>query len=137
MANNGIDWVRQVTEERFEQTASVLDRFISGFGRAADTFDRHAAEVQGRSLLIVRETLTNSMAFAQQAMHVRQPQELFQLESEFVSKQAQTLAKHSRHFGRARSTSDRTGRSGFTFLLNYASPFVHGTWLNRPKGIFR
>ena len=101
MANNGMDWVRQVTEEGLEQTASMLDRFISGVGRAADTFDRQAAEVRDRSLLIARETLTNSMEFAQQAMHVRQPQELFQLQSEFVSKQAHTFAEHSRHFGQS------------------------------------
>ena len=101
MANNGMDWVRHVTEESLEQTASMLDRFISGAGRAADAFDRQAAEIRDRSLLIARETLTNSMEFAQQAMHVRQPQELFQLQSEFVSKQAQTFAEHSRHFGQS------------------------------------
>jgi phasin family protein len=101
MANSGIDWVRQATEEGFEHTASMLDRFISGVGRAADTFDRQAAEVRDRSLLMARETLTNSMEFVHQAMHVRQPQELFQLQSEFVSKQAQTLAEHSRHFGQS------------------------------------
>ena len=64
----------------------MLDRFISGVVRAADPSDRQAIEVRDRSLLIARETLTNSMDFAQQVMHVRQPQELFQLQSEFVSK---------------------------------------------------
>ena len=58
-------------------------------------------EVRDRSLLIARETLTNSMEFAHQAMHVKQPQELFQLQSEFVSKQAQTLAEHTKHFGQS------------------------------------
>jgi hypothetical protein len=101
MANNGMDWVRQVTEEGLEQTVSMLDRFISGVGRAADAFDRQSAEVRDRSLLIARETLTNSMEFVHQAMHVRQPQELFQVQSEFVSKQAQTLAEHSRQFGQS------------------------------------
>jgi hypothetical protein len=64
----------------------MLDRFISGVVRAADPSDRQAIEVRDRSHLIARETLTNSMDFAQQVMHVRQPQELFQLQSEFVSK---------------------------------------------------
>jgi phasin family protein len=101
VASNGIDWVRQVTNECLEQTASMLDRFISGVGQASDAFDRQAAEVRDRSLLIAKETLTNSMEFAQRVTHVKQPQELFQLQSEFFSKQAQTLADHSRHFGQS------------------------------------
>ena len=83
------------------QTASMLDRFISGVGQASDAFDRQAAEVRDRSLLIAKETLTNSMEFAQRVTHVKQPQELFQLQSEFFRKQAQTLADHSRHFGQS------------------------------------
>jgi phasin family protein len=101
MANVGSDWVRHVTEESLDQTASMLDRFISGVGRAADTFDRQASEVRDRSLLMAKETLANSMEFAHRAIHIRQPQELFQLQSEFISKQAQTLAEHSRHFGQS------------------------------------
>jgi len=101
IASNGLDWLRQVTDDGLEQMMSMLDRSISGIGRAADTFDRQAAEVRDRSLQIARETLSNSMEFAHQAMHVRQPQELLQLQSEFVSKQAQTLAEHSRHFGQS------------------------------------
>ena len=101
MANIGVDWARHVTEESIQRTASMIDRGITTIGRAADFFDKQSSEVRDRSLLMAKETIANSMEFAQRAMHVREPQELLQLQSEFLSKQAQTLAEHSRHFGQS------------------------------------
>ena len=101
MTNIGMDWARHVTEENIERTASMLDRTITTLGRAADFFDKQASEVRDRSLLMVKETIANSMEFAHRAMHVRDPQELLQLQNEFLSKQAQTLAEHSRHFAQS------------------------------------
>jgi phasin family protein len=101
MANIGIDWARHVTEESIEQTASMLDRGITTIGRAADFFDKQASAVRDRSLLLAKETIANSMEFAHRAMHVRDPQELLQLQSVYLSKQAQTLAEHSKHFGQS------------------------------------
>ena len=39
----------------------------------------------------MEETLSNSFDFAQKVLHMREPQELAELQSEFVSRQAQVL----------------------------------------------
>jgi hypothetical protein len=98
-ANLGIDWMRQLTEEGLNQTGAMFDRFINTVRRTADNFDQHAAEVRERSISMATQTLTNSMDFARRAINVREPQELFQLQSEFLSKQAQALAEQSKLFG--------------------------------------
>jgi hypothetical protein len=99
MAQFGMDWLHQFTEESLNQTGVMFDRFITTLGRAAEDFDQQASEVRERSISMAKETLANSMDFAHRALNVRQPQELLQLQSEFVSKQAQALAEQSKVLG--------------------------------------
>jgi hypothetical protein len=101
MAQFGMDWIRQFTEESLNQTGAMFDRFITTVGRTAENFDQQASELRGRSISMAKETLTNSMDFAHRAVNAREPQELLQLQSEFVSKQAQALAEHSKLLGQS------------------------------------
>ena len=45
------------------------------------------------------DTLSNSIDFAHRALKVRQPQDLLQLQTEFVSRQAQVVAENSKMLG--------------------------------------
>ena len=109
-ANLGMDWIRQLTEEGLNQTGAIFDRFISTVRETADNFDQQTAEVRERSISMTTETFTNSMDFAHRAINVREPQELFQLQSEFLSKQAQALAEQSKLFGE--SIAERAHQAG-------------------------
>jgi hypothetical protein len=98
-ANYGMDWMRQFMEESLNQTRAIFDRFFSTARKTANSFDQQAAEVRERSMSMATDTLSNSMDFAQRALKVRQPQDLLQLQTEFVSRQAQVLAQNSKMLG--------------------------------------
>src|ERR1700730_13758007 len=98
-ANYGMDWMRQFMEESLNQTRGIFDGFLTTARKTADGFDQQAAEVRERSMSMATDTLSNSMDFAHRALNVRQPQDLLQLQTEFVSRQAQAVAEHSKMLG--------------------------------------
>ena len=48
---------------------------------------------------LAAETLSNTFDFAHNIVHAREPQELLQLQSEFISRQAQVIAEQSKELG--------------------------------------
>ena len=95
-------------EESLNQTRAIFDGFLTAARKTADSFDQQAAEVRERSMSMATDTLSNSMDFAHRALKVRQPQDLLQLQTEFVSRQAQVVAENSKMLGEtiARGASD-------------------------------
>jgi len=91
-----MDWMRQLMEESLNQTRAIFDGFLTTARKTADSFDQQAAEVRERSMSMATDTLSNSMDFAHRALKVRQPQDLLQLQTEFVSRQAQVVAENSK-----------------------------------------
>ena len=77
------------------QTGAMFDRFITTIRRTADTFDQQVSEVRERSISMAIETLTNSRDFAHRAINVREPQELFQLQSELREQAGQHEASRT------------------------------------------
>ena len=104
----GMDWMRSLMEESLNQTRAIFDGFLTAARKTADSFDQQAAEVRERSMSMATDTFSNSMDFAHRALKVRQPQDLLQLQTEFVSRQAQVVAENSKMLGEtiARGASD-------------------------------
>jgi phasin family protein len=98
-ANYGMDWIRQLMEESLNQTRAIFDGFLTTARKTTDSFDQQAAELRERSMSIATDTLSNSMDFAHRALKVRQPQDLLQLQTEFVSRPAQVIVENSKMFG--------------------------------------
>jgi hypothetical protein len=86
-ANYGMAWMRQFMEESLNQTRGIFDGFLTTARKTADSFDQQAAEVGERSMSMsmATDTLSNSTDFAHRALNVRQPQDLLQLQTEFVT----------------------------------------------------
>jgi phasin family protein len=97
--NYGMDWMRQFMDESLNQTRAIFDGFLSNARKTANSFDQQAAEVRERSMSMATDTLSNSMDFAHRALKVRQPQDLLQLQTEFLSRQAQVVAQNSKMLG--------------------------------------
>jgi hypothetical protein len=98
-ANYGIDWMRQMTEDSINHGRAMFEGFFTTARRAADSFDQQAADMRERSMSIAADTISNAFDFAHKAMHVRAPQELVQLQNEFMSHQAQALAEQGQLLG--------------------------------------
>src|SRR5260370_34862152 len=89
--NYGMNWMREIAEQNLNQSKAALEGFLMITRKAVDDIDHQASVVRERSLLLAEETLSNTFDFAQKLVRMREPQELAQLQSEFVRRQAQVL----------------------------------------------
>src|SRR2546429_9615123 len=91
VTNYGMNWMREIAEQNLTQSKAALEGLLMITRKAVDGIDHQASVVRERSLLLAEETLSNTLDFAQKLVRMREPQELAQLQSEFVRRQAQVL----------------------------------------------
>jgi hypothetical protein len=61
--------------------------------------DQQSSVICKSSMLFAEETLSNTFDFAQKLVRMREPQELAQIQSDFVSRQAQIVEDQTRELG--------------------------------------
>jgi phasin family protein len=93
---HGMDLMREFLEQSVNQTAAMFEGFLKTARSTADSFDQQSSQLRERSMTLASETLSNATNFAHKVMRAREPQELIQLQSEFMSQQAHALAEQSR-----------------------------------------
>jgi hypothetical protein len=99
VTNYGMDWVREVAEQNLDQSKASAETLVIATRKAVYAFDQQTSAVLGRSMLAAEETLSNTFDFLHKLVRMKDPQELAQLQSEFVSRQAQVLADQTKEFG--------------------------------------
>src|SRR6266704_1040048 len=99
VTNYGMNWMLEIAEQNLNQSKAALEGLLMITRKAVHGIDHQASVVRERSLLLAEETLSNTFDFAQKLVRMREPQELAQLQSEFVSRQAQVLADQTKEFG--------------------------------------
>jgi hypothetical protein len=62
-------------------------------------FGHQTSAVSERSLDLVEQAFSNAFDFGQKIVRIKDPQELAQAHSEFVSRQTQLLAEQTQHLG--------------------------------------
>jgi hypothetical protein len=80
-------------------TEAMVEGFLATARRAGDDFDKQASEVRQRSMSLASEMLSNSMNFALKVTRAREPLELIQLQSEFLSHQAKVFSEQAKLLG--------------------------------------
>ena len=129
VANYGMDSMREMTEQSLNQSKALFEGILTTTRKTVENIDQQAREIRERSMSLAAETLSNTFDFAHNIVHAREPQELLQLQSEFISRQAQAVAEQSKELGhkpRDRATAtDTINRS-----LNQA-PSVRSSLLRR------
>jgi hypothetical protein len=101
VTNYGMDWMREIAEQNLNQSRVALDGLLMITRKAADGIDQQASAVRECSLSLAEETLSNTFDFAQKLMRMKEPHELARLQSEFVSRQAQTLGDQTKELGQS------------------------------------
>jgi hypothetical protein len=99
--NYGMNWMREIAEQNLNQSKAALEGLLMITRKAVDDIDHQASVVRERSLLLAEETLSNTLDFAQKLVRMREPQELAQLQSEFVRRQAQVLGDQTKELGQS------------------------------------
>ena len=93
------DWMRNMTDQLLDQSKILWEGSLTTARDAFEGVDQQASEIRGRLLALTEATLANSFDFAHKIVRAKGPQDLLQLESEFISKQSQLIADQSKQLG--------------------------------------
>lgn len=103
-----IGGMRELTEQSVEQVREVLDGFLSATSRTMETLDKQAADYRQITTTLAAKTVANSFDFAQKLLHAHTPQEILQLQTEFLESQMQTFIGQANELGRSAAKGAKT-----------------------------
>jgi len=98
-ATFGLTWGREFAEESFNQSKRTFDAFLRVARKMADDLENQSSAIREQTIALTEKTLSNTMEFGQRLTRVKEPQEFAQCQSEFLARQAQTLADQTKEFG--------------------------------------
>lgn len=109
-ATVGMDWMREAAEQGLDQSQVVVQSLLTFARKAGDGLNQQASAVQRCSLALTEETFSNMFGLGQKLTRVRDPQQLHQAQSDFLSRQAEIIATHSKELAQdvAKETSELT-----------------------------
>ncbi len=92
------DWMRAIAEQNLNQSKAAFEDLLTIARNAVHGVDQQAAFVRG-SMTFAEETLENTFDFAHKLVRMKEPQEFAQIQTEFVSRQAQLLEDQTKELG--------------------------------------
>ena len=95
------DWMRAIAEQNLNQSKAAFEGLLTVARKALRDVDQQTAAICEHSMTFAEETLSNTFDFGHKLMHMKEPQELAQIQSEFVSRQAQLLGDQTKELGQA------------------------------------
>ena len=98
-ATFGMTWAREFAEDSLSQSRQALDGFLKVSRKMAEDFENQACAMREHTTALTEKTLANTMEFGQKLARAKEPQEVAQCQSEFMARQAQTLADQTKVFG--------------------------------------
>ena len=110
-ATVGMDWMRDAAEQGLNQSQAVVQTWLTLARKAGDGLNQQASSVQRCSLALTEETFANMFGLGQKITRIKDPQQLVQAQSDFLSRQAEIFAAHSKELAQnvAKETSELTG----------------------------
>ncbi len=109
-ATLGMDWMREAAEQSLGQSQAVVQSLLTLARKAGNGLNQQASAVHRCSLALTEETFSNMIGLGQQLARVKDPQQLVQAQSDFLSRQAEIIATHSKELAQdvAKETSELT-----------------------------
>jgi len=98
-ANLGMNWTRELAEQSLNQSKVLFDGLFQVTRKLADEFDDQASAIREQSTSLTEKTLSNTFEFGRKLARLKEPQELVELQSEFISRQSQTVAEQTKELG--------------------------------------
>ena len=99
VANLGMNWARELAEQSLNQSKVVFDGLFKVTRKMAEEFDGQASAIREHSTSLTEKTLSNTFDFGHKLARLREPQELVELQSEFISRQSQAIADQTKELG--------------------------------------
>ena len=98
-ASLGMNWARELAEQSLDQGELMLDALIKLTRKLAEGLDNQASAIREHSSSLAEKTLSNAIDFSHKFARLREPQELVELQSEFIARQAEAVAEQSKELG--------------------------------------
>src|SRR5215471_19296874 len=95
-ANFGFTWAREIAEQTLNQSKAALDGFLKASNKMAKDFESQSSTIREHTTALTEKALSNSVDFGRKCLRAKEPDELVQLQTEFVSQQAQMFAEQTR-----------------------------------------
>jgi hypothetical protein len=114
------NWMRTIAEQNLNQSKAALGGLLTFARNALRSVDQQSSAICDHSMAVAEQTLSNAFEFAHKVIRVKDPQELAQIQSDFVSRQAQLIGDQTKELGQrmmqgvqevARATEEGTAES--------------------------
>jgi hypothetical protein len=93
------NWMRAIAEQNLNQSKAAFEGLLTVARNAVRSIDQHSSAICEHSLAVAEQTLSNAFDFAHKVIRMKEPQELAQIQSDFVSRQAQVLGDQTKELG--------------------------------------
>ena len=100
-AGSGANWMAQFTDFNLRQSMAALDGMLTMVRHATAGFGHQAAMMREHAVAIAEQAVENTSEFSNRMVHLKDPLEWAQVQSEYLSRQAQVFAEGNRKLGEA------------------------------------
>jgi hypothetical protein len=107
-ANFGLRWAREFAEQTLSQSKVALDGFLKASNKMVKDFESQSSAIREHTTALAEKALSNSVDFGQKCLRAKEPDELVQLQTEFMSQQAQMFAEQTRELGQQIQSATQT-----------------------------
>src|SRR5262249_54490879 len=100
-AHLSTQWMADIADHNLSQGRAAIDSMMMLTRKLFEGFGQQASAVRERSLDLAEQTFSHAFDFGQKIVRIKDPQELTQAQSEFISRQTQLLAEQTQHLGQS------------------------------------
>jgi hypothetical protein len=93
------NWMRAIAEQNLNQSKAAFESFLTVARNTIRSIDQQSSAICQHSIAVTEQTLSNTFDFAHKVIRVKEPQELAQIQSDFLSRQAQVLGDQTKELG--------------------------------------
>ena len=100
-ASSGANWMTQFADFNLRQSMTALDSMLTMVRRSAEGFGQQAAMMREHAVGLAEQAVENTSEFTNRIIHIKDPLEWAQVQSEYLSAQARVFAEGNRKFSEA------------------------------------
>ena len=86
----------KMIEQSMEQVATAINGYLQFFQRSVPSNLMGGSELSNKVLIHAEHNVASAFAFARRLLQVRDPQDLFMLQTEFIRAQMQAMVEQAR-----------------------------------------
>jgi hypothetical protein len=95
------NWMHAIAEQNLNQSRAAFEGLLAIARNAVRGADKQTTAICEHSLSLAEETLSNTFDFANRLVRMKEPHEFAQIQTEFLSRQAQLHGDQTKSSGRA------------------------------------